>query len=253
MKSILNIAAYRFVHLDDAMGWRERIRAQAMANSLRGTVLLAEEGINLCLAGTPADVHAWLGWLRAQGPFEELDVKQSWSDAVPFGKLRVKVKREIIRMNHPTIRPHAQRAPSIDANTLARWLDQGSDDRGRPVALLDTRNDFEVDAGRFRGAHDWRLTRFSDFPQALLHHRDAFAGHTVVSYCTGGIRCEKAALFMAQAGVPDVLQLEGGILKYFEDTGGAHFDGTCFVFDERATLDAALAPVSPAAGDTATV
>ena len=250
MNSILNITAYRFVHLVDPAGWRERIRVQAVAHSLKGTVLLAEEGINLCLAGAAADVRGWLAWLHAQAPFARLDIKESRSDAVPFGKLLVKVKREIIRMNHPTIRPQAQRAPSVDAKTLARWLNQGADDTGRPLALLDTRNGFEVDAGRMRGAVDWRLARFSDFPQALLAHRDELEGRTVVSYCTGGIRCEKAALFMAQAGVAHVLQLEGGILKYFEETGGAHFDGSCFVFDERSALDATLAP---AATEAATV
>jgi UPF0176 protein len=163
---------------------------------------------------------------------------------VPFGKLRVKVKREIIRMNHPAIRPQATRAPAVDAATLARWLDAGHDDEGRPVVTLDTRNAFEVDHGRFKGALDWRLGRFSEFPDAALAHREQMQGKTVVSYCTGGIRCEKAALFLQDAGVERVLQLEGGILKYFEETGGRHFEGDCFVFDARECVDAALAPVS---------
>jgi UPF0176 protein len=162
---------------------------------------------------------------------------------VPFGKLLVKVKREIIRMNHPTIRPQAGRAPSVDAQTLARWLDAGVDDTGREVVTLDTRNAFEVDQGRFQGAHDWRIAKFSEFPQALLAHRAELEGKTVVSYCTGGIRCEKAALLMQDAGMSNVWQLDGGILKYFEETGGAHFDGDCFVFDEREALNDTLAPV----------
>ena len=244
VNSILNIAAYRFVSLGEPEPWRESIHAQGMAFSLKGTVLLAEEGINLCLAGTAPDVRGWLAWLRAQAPFAALEVKESRSDAVPFGKLLVKVKPEIIRMNHTTIQPQARRAPSVDAKTLARWLVQGCDDSGRELALLDTRNAFEVDAGRFRGAIDWRIDRFSQFPQALLANRAALTGKTVVSYCTGGIRCEKAALFMASAGVDHVLQLDGGILKYFQEAGGAHFDGDCFVFDERSALDATLAPAS---------
>ena len=108
---------------------------------------------------------------------------------------------------------------------------------------LDTRNGFEVDHGRFRGAHDWRLAKFSDFPQALRAHRAELDGKTVVSYCTGGIRCEKAALLMAQAGVEHVLQLDGGILRYFEANGGRHFEGHCFVFDERERLSDTLLPV----------
>jgi len=131
----------------------------------------------------------------------------------------------------------------VDAATLARWLDTGTDDAGRPVVTLDTRNAFEIGHGRFRGAIDWNLAKFSDFPEAVLAHRDELAGKTVVSYCTGGIRCEKAALFMSEAGIENVLQLDGGILKYFEDTGGRHFDGSCFVFDGREAVDAALGEV----------
>ena len=243
MASILNISAYKFVALDDTARWRERIRAQAQAGSLKGTVLLAEEGINLFVAGAASGVRTFLGWLTAHAVFADLPVKQSWSDAVPFGKLLVKVKPEIIRMNHPTIRPQAARAPAVDAQTLARWLDAGVDDAGRAVVTLDTRNAFEVDQGRFRGAHDWRLAKFSDFPRALRAHRAELEGKTVVSYCTGGIRCEKAALLLAGAGIANVLQLDGGILKYFEDTGGKHFEGDCFVFDARGRLNDTLAPV----------
>ena len=159
---------------------------------------------------------------------------------MPFGKLIVKVKPEIIRMNHPMRRQ--QRAPTVDARTLARWLDAGHDDTGRPVVTLDTRNAFELEHGRFQGALDWRITKFSDFPEALRAHRDELAGKTVVSYCTGGIRCEKAALLMRETGVDNVLQLDGGILKYFSEVGGKHFDGDCFVFDQREAVDAALSP-----------
>ncbi len=244
----LNISAYRFVELPDAAAWREPIRAQALARGLRGTVLLAEEGINLFLAGPEAAVRGFVAWLREEPRFAAIEPKESWSDAVPFGKLLVKVKREIIRMNHPAIRPQAGRAPAVNATTLARWLAAGHDDAGRPVVMLDTRNGFEVDHGRFAGAIDWRIAKFSEFPAAALAHREQMRGKTVVSYCTGGIRCEKAAIFLREAGVEHVLQLEGGILKYFEEAGDAHFEGDCFVFDERERLDAALrgaGPVSP--------
>ena len=245
MTPILNISAYKFVGLSDMGRWRESIRSQAESQSLKGTVLLAEEGINLFVAGAAPGVHAFLVWLRSQEAFADLAVKESWSEVAPFGKLLVKVKPEIIRMNHPTIRPQAQRAPAVDAKTLARWLRAGVDDAGREVVTLDTRNAFEVDHGRFRGALDWRLDKFSAFPAALDAHRAELDGKTVVSYCTGGIRCEKAALLMAEAGVARVLQLEGGILKYFEETGGGHFEGNCFVFDDRRTLNDTLAPVRP--------
>ena len=243
MTSILNISAYRFVSLSDTARWRESIRSQAQAHALKGTLLLADEGINLFLAGAEPGVREFLAWLRAHAPFANLPVKESWSAEVPFGKLLVKVKPEIIRMNRPTIRPQAARAPAVDAKTLTRWLDAGADDAGREVMMLDTRNAFEVDQGRFRGARDWRIDHFSAFPQALLEHRAELDGKTVVSYCTGGIRCEKAALWMAQAGVANVLQLEGGILQYFEETGGKHFEGHCFVFDAREMLNDILVPV----------
>jgi UPF0176 protein len=240
---ILNIATYRFVPLDDLQSLRQRLFDAAQTRAILGTVLLAEEGINLCLAGAADDVEAWLGLLRADARFAGLEVKPSRSAALPFQRLKVKIKREIIRMNQPAVRPAAGRAPAVRAEVLARWIAQGNDDAGRPLKLLDTRNAFEVDAGAFDGAVDWRLDKFSDFPAALEAHRAEFAGHTVVSYCTGGIRCEKAALVMRSLGLDHSYQLDGGILKYFEDTGGAApgWHGRCFVFDERAGLDRALA------------
>ncbi|HEY0855423.1 MAG TPA: sulfurtransferase [Albitalea sp.] len=240
MTPILNISAYLFTPISDTAALRESIRSQAAAAGLKGTVLLAPEGINLFLAGDAQALRAVVDWLREDARFAALQTKESWSRDVPFGKLLVKVKREIIRMDRPTIRPQLARAPAVDAKTLARWLAAGRDDAGRPVVTLDTRNAFEVAHGRFRGAIDWRLNKFSEFPQALLAHREQLAGKTVVSYCTGGIRCEKAALLMAEMGVQNVLQLDGGILKYFEEAGGAHFDGSCFVFDARERLDASL-------------
>ena len=242
MNNVLNVSGYRFVPLPDAPAVRERLLAHAHARGVKGTILLAEEGINLFLAAPGDDLRAFLSQMREDPRFAGFEVKESWSETVPFRHLRVKVKHEIIRMNHPAIRPAAGRAPALDAATLKRWLDQGHDDDGRPVVTLDTRNGFEVDYGSFDGAIDWRLGKFSDFPDALQAHLGELQGKTVVSFCTGGIRCEKAALVMREAGLEQVFQLEGGILKYFEETGGAHFHGTCFVFDEREAVDAELKP-----------
>jgi UPF0176 protein len=243
--TILNISAYQFVSVSDTVQLRESVRSHALAWTLKGTVLIAEEGINLFLAGAPESVRHFVAWLRTDARFADLAVKESASASLPFGKLLVKVKAEIIRMNHRNVQPQSQRAPAVAAAQLKRWLDQGHDDAGRPVVMLDTRNRFEVDHGRFNSALSWQLSKFSDFPQALLTHREQLRGKTVVSYCTGGIRCEKAALFMQQVGVDNVLQLDGGILKYFEETGGAHFEGACFVFDARETLNSALEPAAP--------
>jgi UPF0176 protein len=233
---ILNISAYKFVPLSDAQALRPVLEQRALALQLKGTVLLAEEGINLFLAGSGPGVHQFVAQLRGDPRFADVEPKESWSAQQPFRKMRVKVKREIIRMNHPAIRPAAGRAPAVPSITVKRWLDQGHDDAGRPVVTLDTRNAFEIDHGSFEGAIDWRIDKFSEFPQALLAHRQELEGKTVVSFCTGGIRCEKAAIFMREAGLDHVYQLEGGILKYFEETGGAHYQGHCFVFDEREAL-----------------
>lgn len=249
VKPILNISAYLFTHLTDTDALRGSIHSQAADLSLKGTVLLADEGINLFLAGRETGVRAFVDWLREDARFKQLEPKESWSADIPFGKLLVKVKREIIRMNHPTIQPATARAPAIDAKTLARWLDEGHDDEGRPVVTLDTRNQFEVQHGHFKGAIDWHIRKFSEFPQAVLDHREELRGKTVVSYCTGGIRCEKAAIFMAEAGIDHVLQLDGGILKYFEETGGKHFEGECFVFDAREALDTSLSEVVASNGN----
>ena len=246
MSAVLNISSYKFVTLNDAPVLRERLHAEALARGLKGTILIAEEGINLFLAGPGDAVRGWVDMLRQDARFADLVPKESWSDTVPFKKLLVKNKGEIIRMNHPTIRPDERgdvgRAPAVDPTVLKRWLDQGHDDEGRPVVTLDTRNAFEVDCGTFENAVDWRIDKFSEFPDAVQAHKDDFTGKTVVSFCTGGIRCEKAALYMQEAGIDHVYQLEGGILKYFELTDGAHWQGNCFVFDTREALGAQLTP-----------
>ncbi len=236
MKDILNISAYKFVDIEDPPGLREPWLARARNDGLKGTILLAQEGVNLFLAGPESAVRAFVGFIHQDARFADITPKESWSDAQPFQRMLVKCKHEIIRMNHPTIRPSGGRAPAVKADTVKRWLDQGHDDEGRPVVTLDTRNAFEVDAGAFEGAIDWRINRFSEFPAAAQAHRAALEGKTVVSYCTGGIRCEKAALYLRDLGLDSVYQLEGGILKYFEEVGGAHYRGDCFVFDERVAL-----------------
>ena len=245
---VLNIAAYKFVALDSLPQLQTFLLEALQTGHLKGTVLLAEEGINLFLAGAADEIHDFLAWLRGDARFTDMQAKESWSHAQPFRKLLVKIKREIIRMDHPAIQPVAGRAPAVDALTLKRWLDAGHDDTGRPVVMLDTRNDFEVAAGTFKNAIDWRITKFTEFPQKLVQHREELQGKTVVSFCTGGIRCEKAALFLREAGLEDVYQLDGGILLYLEvhreAAGGhaSHFEGECFVFDERRAVDASLAP-----------
>ncbi len=245
MSTVLNVAAYRFVAISDPQALCDTLRARAEAGALKGTVLVATEGINLFLAGPAADLRAFLDELQADERFANLTLKFSESDAVPFGRLKVRVRSEIITFRKFELEPGKERAPVVSPQTLEQWLEQGHDAAGRPVVLVDTRNDAEFAQGTFSGALTLPITRFTQLPDALEAHRPALAGKTVVTFCTGGIRCEKAALWMQNAGYENVVQLDGGILGYFEHVGGAYYDGDCFVFDARRGLDPALRPSAP--------
>jgi UPF0176 protein len=246
--SIVNLAAYHFATIEDTAAWRPLVTERCNALGLRGTVLLAPEGINLFVAGTRENTDAFIDYIRHdplfEGKFANLQFKESVSEKQPFTRMLVKLKREIITMKKPAIRPELGRAPFVDAPTLKNWLDRGHDDDGRPVVMLDTRNAFEVDVGTFDNALDYRITKFSEFPEVIENNRADLEGKTVVSFCTGGIRCEKAAIHMKEVGIDNVYQLEGGILKYFEEVGGAHYHGDCFVFDYRTALNPQLEPTA---------
>lgn len=244
----VNLAAYRFVSLDSIEQMRPLIAARCNALELRGTILLAPEGVNLFIAGTRDATDAFVDYLRHdplfEGKFADLQFKESLSDSQPFRRMLVRLKREIITMKKAAIKPELGRAPSVDSRTLKTWLDRGHDDAGRPVVMLDTRNAFEVDVGTFDNALDYRIDKFSQFPDVIEANRSDLEGKTVVSFCTGGIRCEKAAIHMKDVGIENVYQLEGGILKYFEEVGGAHYHGDCFVFDYRTALNPRLEPTA---------
>jgi UPF0176 protein len=245
---ILNIAAYHFVPITDLETLATSLQQQAQAASLRGTVLLAPEGINLFLAGEAGSVRGFLDWLRQDPRFSGLRAKESWSRSVPFARLKIKRKPEIISFRRPGAAPlqPEERAPAVDAFTLARWIEQGHDDSGRSLVLLDTRNREEVAYGTFEGALTLPIDRFTDLPDALLPYRDQLRDATIVSFCTGGIRCEKAARWLRIQGMDNLWQLEDGILGYFERVGGLGYRGHCFVFDARVALDPQLRPLHDA-------
>lgn len=233
--NILNIAAYKFVALTDLPALRAQLRERASAQNLKGTILLAPEGINLFLAGVPQMLENFLRELLKDTRFADLPIKRSLSSAQPFNRMLVKIKREIITMNEPQIRPGEHAAPRVAAHELKRWLDEGRD-----LVLLDTRNHFEFEVGSFKDAQEFGIDCFSQFPQAVRDKLSQWRDKTIVTFCTGGIRCEKAAPYMREAGFTNVYQLDGGILKYFEECGDAHFAGECFVFDKRVALDGQL-------------
>lgn len=240
--AVLNISTYKFVTLDDRDSLRARIQQKCDALALKGTILLAPEGINIFLAGEADAIHDFLGWLHLDLRLADIAAKESWSGVVPFRKMRVRLKKEIITMKVPDIRPEDHRAQTVSPAQLKAWLDRGLDDAGREIVMVDTRNGFEVEAGTFVNALDFGIERFSQYPDAIAAHQDELAGRTIVTFCTGGIRCEKAVLYMNRLGMQNVYQLDGGILKYFEEVGGAHWSGNCTVFDNRNAVDPGLAP-----------
>lgn len=240
----LNFAAYAFVDLDDLPARRARLRSLGEALGLTGTILLAPEGINLCLSASPDPLRAFVRALQDELAPTVLDIKESRSVECAFTRYLVKIKREVITLRHAGLRPADGRAPAVGAATLARWLDAGHDDDGRALALVDTRNAFEVAIGAFEGAIDLGLRSFTDLPAALQSHREALEHRRVVTYCTGGVRCEKAALLMARGGLGNVVQLDGGVLRWFESQGARHWRGELFVFDRRVALRPDLAPGS---------
>ncbi|KAF3999955.1 sulfurtransferase [Glaciimonas immobilis] len=236
----VNIAAYKFITFDDTADKRAEFLTTCIQLQLKGTILLSPEGINMFLAGLREQIDQFLIWLRSDTRFADMEVKESYSEKQPFTRMLVKLKAEIITMKHPLIKPELGRAPSVAPKTLKRWLDQGHDDNGRPVVMVDTRNGFEVDVGTFANTVDYRIDKFSEFPEVIAANKDALIDKTVVTFCTGGIRCEKAAIHMQEIGFDSVYQLDGGILKYFEECGGAHYKGDCFVFDYRTSLNPQL-------------
>jgi UPF0176 protein len=237
---IVNISAYKFVTLDDTGDLRPRFLQRCLDLELKGTILLAPEGINMFLAGSRAAIDGYLAWMRQDARLADIAPKESLSERQPFRRMLVRLKKEIITMKNPVIKPELGRAPAVTAHDLKRWLDQGHDDEGKPVVMVDTRNAFEVDVGSFDNTLDYRIDKFSDFPEVIAQHKDELNDKTIVTFCTGGIRCEKAAIYMRNIGYHRVYQLDGGILKYFEEVGGAHYSGDCFVFDHRTALNPQL-------------
>jgi UPF0176 protein len=237
MPAILNLATYRFVALDDLPNWRQRILDRAMSEGMRGTVLLSREGINIFVAGEEAAARRWFAWLVDQPPFHAMTAKESWSDEIPFNRMLVRLKREIISMGVDEIVPERETSPKLSPDELRRWLDEGKE-----MILLDVRNDYEVEVGTFRDAHAIGVDHFRDFPAAVERLPESIKQKPVVMFCTGGIRCEKAGPLIQGRGFSEVYQLDGGILAYLERHGQAHYRGDCFVFDKRVALNGDLRP-----------
>jgi len=231
----VNLAGYKFVSLDALENLKARLKLRSSELGLKGTILLGDEGINIVIAGSEEGAAAFQVSIHEDSRLSDLRFKRSESAFQPFGRMLVKIKKEIITLRVPGIDPVNRRAPAIAPAELKRWIDEGRD-----LVLLDTRNAFEVQAGTFEHAVDLGLDSFGQFAEAVDNMDPSLKDKTIVTFCTGGIRCEKAAPVLIKKGFRDVYQLEGGILDYFEKCGGAHFKGRCFVFDQRIALDGNL-------------
>jgi UPF0176 protein len=232
---VTNLAAYRFVELAGLKELREELIALCKGVGLKGTILLSEEGVNLFVAGPEGAVSKVMGRLREIPGLEDFEGKLSESDDQPFRRMLVRIKKEIISFGIEGVEPGKRTSPKLTAKELKQWLDEG-----RKITLLDTRNDYEVKLGTFKGAVVPDIRTFREFPKAVRELPEELKDETVVMFCTGGIRCEKAGPFMEMEGFKNIYQLDGGILKYFEECGGDHYDGECFVFDQRVGVDPAL-------------
>ncbi len=229
---ILNIAGYKFIALDHLNDLRVQLLEHCHQLQLKGTILLSVEGINLNLSGDSAHIQLFKSELAKDKRFADMRFHEASSPDFTFKRLKVKIKKEIITLRQPEANPLGTRAPIVTPAELKQWLDEN-----RALTLLDTRNDYEVEYGSFNHAVNLHLSDFSEFPHAVASiHPDK----PVVMFCTGGIRCEKAALYMLNQGHKNVYQLNGGILGYFAQVGDAHYQGKCFVFDERVAIDAPL-------------
>lgn len=232
---IINIAAYKFATLTDIVSLRGTLQKLCKDECLKGTILLSPEGVNLFIAGASDNVERLLAALRQVPGLESLTPKYSETEQQPFRRMLVRLKKEIIAFGVEGIDPARRTSPKLEAKELKKWLDEG-----RAVTLLDTRNDYEVRLGTFRNALPIGVDTFREFPKAVAKLSPELKDAPIVMFCTGGIRCEKAGPFMEREGFKHIFQLEGGILKYFEECGSAHYDGECFVFDERVGVDPSL-------------
>lgn len=225
---------YRFLDLEEPGSFRDRLQAECDARGLRGTILIATEGFNGTVAGSEDDIREVLRWIE-----DVLDlsggIDTRWTEArtAPFRRMRVKIKKEIVTLGRPDIRPHRQTGNYVSPERWNELLDDPN------VLVVDTRNAYEYEVGTFPGAIDPGTDSFRQFPQFASRLAETSPKRPVAMFCTGGIRCEKATALMMQLGFDEVYHLKGGILNYLEHMPASEnrWDGECFVFDTRVAVD----------------
>jgi UPF0176 protein len=241
--SIINLSGYRFVHLGDLPEIQADLKEALSGIGVKGSVMLASEGINVSLAGTADQVRELRRYLNQDQRFNDLWLKESLSQSVPYPRLRIRVRTEIIAFDgQDSERLQASRpvAPGIQPETLREWLEEGRD-----ITLLDARNDYEIVSGTFVSSQHLDIKHFRNFKAAVKSAVDDGSldpSKPLVTYCTGGIRCEKAAPWLLENGFTEVYQVNGGVINYLQTCGPAHWEGDCFVFDDRVELTPELVP-----------
>lgn len=228
----LTAALYKFVSLPDYKELQAPLQAECERNNIKGTLLLAEEGINGTIAGLPADIHNILNYLRKDPRLADLEHKESFADEHPFYRMKVRLKKEIVTLGVPGV------SPTKKVGTYVKPEDWNALISDPDIILIDTRNDYEVDIGTFKGAVDPKTTTFREFPEYVAKNLDKTKHKKVAMFCTGGIRCEKASSYMMDQGFEEVYHLQGGILKYLETVPeeNSMWEGECFVFDQRVAV-----------------
>ncbi|WP_372878210.1 oxygen-dependent tRNA uridine(34) hydroxylase TrhO [Spongiibacter marinus] len=238
MSNIVVAALYKFVSLPDFHELREPLLDHCLAQNIRGTLLLAEEGINGTVAGGREAIDSLLAYLKADPRLADLSHKESFDSSQPFYRMKVKLKKEIVTMGIDGIDPNEV------VGTYVKPKDWNALISDPDVVLIDTRNDYEVEIGTFKGAVDPKTESFRQFPEYVRQNYNPAKHKKVAMFCTGGIRCEKASAFMKREGFEEVYHLEGGILKYLEevDQSDSLWQGECFVFDNRVSVKQGLEP-----------
>ena len=233
--SVVNIAGYKFEPLIDPIDLVSLYQQKCDELKLKGTMLISKNGINFSLAGTQQATDTIVAFLEEDNRFLNIPLKVTYSKTQPFRRMKVRLKKEIISLGRKDINPRELTGKRISPQGLKNLLDNKED-----ILVLDTRNEYETRVGKFENAIDLNLDTFRNFPEAIESLPEEYKDKQIIMYCTGGIRCEKASAVMIKAGFADVKQLEGGVLDYFKETGGAYWKGDCFVFDERVALDKEL-------------
>jgi len=231
----LNVAGYKFEPLENLDSLIPEFQNKCDELGLKGSVYLSPNGINFSIAGTEENIDTYIQFMEGYSRFRDIPLKKTFSGTQPFRRMKVRLKKEIISLGRDDINPRELTGDYISPRELFEMYETKED-----VIVLDTRNEYETRVGLFENAVDLQLDTFRDFPSAIETLPEEYKDKQIVMYCTGGIRCEKASAVMMKAGFSDVKQLEGGVLDYFKETGGAYWNGDCFVFDERVALDKEL-------------